>query len=172
MSACTHSWSMADIRSGYLVVEGCYHCGARSSFFSVEPVPPVDEYKEGDHRWEFLGGYQAVSFNLHCATCGQKVDLSDMVALKLSTCDDPECRVGSLARELGRGASIYVALCADSTHASGHCVSDEGVQALTEYFNQRLRPGRKKIVVVPCSMCSDIDVCRGIVIADVGLTEF
>ena len=65
-----------------------------------------------------------------------------------------------------------MALCVDSTHEGRPCVSDEGVAALTEYFNQRLRAGRKRIVVVPCKICDDIDLCRGIVIADTGLTEF
>ena len=75
MSTCDHSWSMTDVRNGYLVVEGCYHCGARSSFFSTEPVVPVDEYREGPHFWEHLAGYQAVTFNLHCDSCGETVDL-------------------------------------------------------------------------------------------------
>jgi hypothetical protein len=90
----------------------------------------------------------------------------------LSTCTDPRCAVGRLALELGKKVSIYVALCAESTHESGACVSDAGVSALNEYFNQRLRSGRRKIVVVPCKMCDRIDRCRGIVIADTGLTEF
>jgi len=172
MNACAHHWKMVDVRSGYLVVEGCYHCGARASFFSDEVGVPVDEYKEGAHFWEYLSSAQAVSFNLQCTDCGRTVDLSDMAGLKLSTCEDPECGVGRLSRELGRKGSVYVALCLDSRHEGGRCVSDEGVAALTEYFNQRLRPGRKKFVVVPCKMCNDIDLCRGIVIADTGLTEF
>jgi len=171
MSTCDHRWSMTDIRSGYLVVEGCYHCGARSSFFSTEPVAPVDEYREGDHFWEYRGSYQAVSFNLVCEKCGQKVDLSDMAGLMLSTCTDPQCTVGALAASQPPGTTIYVALCYDSSHASGHCVSDAGITALNEYFNQRLRSGRRRIVVVPCSMCDDLDRCRGIVLADTGLTE-
>ena len=172
MSTCAHTWSMTDIRSGYLVMEGCYHCGARSSFFSLEPVVPIDEYREGEHFWEHLGGYQAVTFNLRCDTCGEFVDLHDMTGLMLSTCTDPHCDVGRLALELGKKVSIYVALCADSSHTSGACVSDAGVLALSEYFNQRLRSGRRKIVVVPCKMCDRIDRCEGIVIADAGLTEF
>ena len=172
MSACTHRWSMADIRSGYLVVEGCYHCGARSSFFSTEPVAPVDEYREGPHFWEYLGSSQAVNFNLHCQECGLTVDLSDMMGLMLSTCRDESCQVGRLAQKLGKKTSIYVALCADSSHSSGRCVSDEGVAALTEYFNQHVRSGRRKIAVVPCKMCDRIDRCQGIVIADTGLTDF
>ena len=172
MTACAHSWSMTDVSSGYLVVEGCYHCGARSSFFSTEPVVPVDEYREGPHFWEHLAGYQAVTFNLRCGDCGQTVDLSDMMGIMLSTCEDPRCEVGRLSLELGKKTSIYVALCADSSHAAGTCVSDAGVKALTEYFNQRLRSGRRKIVVVPCKMCDGIDRCAGIVIADTGLTDF
>ena len=171
MSACAHRWAMTDIRSGYLVVEGCYHCGARSSFFSTEPVAPIDEYREGSHFWEHLAGYQAVTFNLRCEACGQRVDLGDMMGLMLSTCEDGRCEIGRMALELGKSTSIYVALCADSTHASDRCVSDEGIAALNEYFNQRLRSRRKKILVVPCRMCSSVDRCRGYVIADTGLTD-
>ncbi len=172
MSTCAHSWSMTDVRSGYLVVEGCYHCGARSSFFSLEPTVPIDEYRDGPHFWEHLAGYQAVTFNLRCDSCGEAVDLHDVMGLMLSTCEDPGCDVGRLALELGKKASIYVALCADSSHTSGACVSDAGIQALEQYFNQRLRSGRRKIVVVPCKMCDRIDRCEGIVIADTGLTDF
>jgi hypothetical protein len=171
MSTCVHRWSMSDVRSGYLVVEGCYHCGARGSFFSTEPVAPMDEYKQGPHTWAYLSGHQAVTFNLRCDECGRVVDLSDMTGLMLSTCDDPACGVGRLAGELGKGASVYVALCADTSHLSGTCVSDEGVTALSEYFTQRLRSPNKRIVVVPCKLCNDLDQCPGIVIADAGLTD-
>jgi hypothetical protein len=172
MSTCGHRWSMTDICSGYLVVEGCPHCGGRSSFFSTAPVPPIDEYREGPHYWEYLGSFQAVRFNLTCDLCRHVVLLEDVMGLMLSTCDDPACQVGALARSAGRHTSVYVALCADTTHATGKCVSDEGIAALTEYFNQNLKGGRKRIVVVPCKMCSRVDNCKGIVIADAGLTEF
>jgi hypothetical protein len=171
MSTYAHRWSMVGIRSGHLVIEGCHHCGARSSFFSTEPVAPVEEYRQGDHYWHHLSSAQAVVFNLRDEDTGQVVDLGDMTGLMLSTCDDPGCAVGRLALEYGRGTSIYVAMCADSTHASGRCVSDAGIAALSEYFNQRLRSGRKRIVVVPCKLCSNVDCCRGIVIADTGLIE-
>jgi hypothetical protein len=171
MSTCEHHWSMTDIRSGYLVAEGCYHCGARSSFFSTEPVAPIDEYREGPHFWEYRGSSQAVTFNLKCDRCGDVVDLSDMTGLMLSLCDDPDCPVGAMARDLPKGTLIYVAMCSDSSHDSGACVSDAGVAALTEYFNQGLLSGRRRIVVVPCKMCSNLDCCRGIVLADTGLTD-
>ena len=171
MSACAHHWSMVDIRSGYLVVEGCYHCGARSSFFSEEPAAPMDEYREGPHIWEYLSDDQAVTFGLRCDKCGLNADLRGMTGLMMSTCEDPDCEVGRLALELGRSASVYVAMCGDTSHTSGPCVSDEGVAALTDYFNQGRRPGSRRIIVVPCNLRSDADCCRGIVIADAGLIE-
>ena len=171
MSTCSHTWSMANIQSGYLVVEGCYLCQARSSFFSTEPVPPVDDYQDGEHHWVHLGSSQAVKFDLSCQACGEVVSLKDMMALMLSTCRDQKCEVAQIAAQAGKGSWVYVALCADSTHASGRCVSDAGINALTEYFNANIKDPNKRIVVVPCSKCSSIDTCEGIVIADTGLTD-
>ncbi len=171
MSAGNHVWTMVNVRAGYLVVEGCSHCGARSSFFSTEPVPPIDEYREGDHFWAYMGSFQASKFDLRCDHCGDAADLSDMSALMLSTCTDPGCAVADLARDIGGGPRVYVALCGDNTHASGKCVSPDGVRALNEYFNQDVTDLERKVFVVPCKLCSNIDRCRGIVIADTGLTE-
>jgi hypothetical protein len=64
-----------------------------------------------------------------------------------------------------------VALCADSTHASGKCVSGAGLAALTEYFNRNIRHPGKKAIVVPCMKCRNIDTCEGIILADRGLTD-
>ena len=126
---------------------------------------------EGAHIWEYLSGDQAVSFGLRCDLCGATPDLSAMTALMMSLCEDPACEVGRLAARLGGQASVYVALCGDSTHESGHCVSDEGVAALEAYFNQGRRPGRRRIVVVPCRLRNHADWCRGVVISDAGLID-
>lgn len=171
MTNCSHEWSMTNIQSGYLVVEGCAKCRARSSFFSLEPRAPIEDYHEGEHFWTYLGSSQAVKFDLLCSTCGELVDLSDMMGLMLSTCEDSDCEVARIAAEAGKGTWVYVALCADSTHVSGKCVSAEGVKALAEYFNGQIKDPDKKIIVVPCSKCNSIDTCEGIVIADTGLTE-
>lgn len=171
MSTCSHEWSMVNLRHGYLVVEGCYKCKARSSFFSSEPTLPVDDYEDGEHHWIYLGSSQAVKFDLACDDCGEVVNLDDMMGLMLSTCRDPECEVARTAAGAGKGTWVYVALCADSTHASGKCVSDAGIETLTEYFNANIKDPHKSIIVVPCIKCKSIDTCEGIVIADVGLTD-
>jgi len=171
MGSCRHKWEMADIRYGYLVVEGCPKCGGRSSFFSEEPVAPVDEYREGDHFWIYLGSSQAVKFNLKCMKCERVVNLDDMMGLMMSTCNDPQCKVAQIGIKEGKGTIVYVALCADSSHTSGKCVSAKGIKALNEYFNQNIKASGKKIVIVPCDKCCNIDKCEGIVIADTGLTD-
>ena len=172
MSTCDHRWSLTDIRSGHLVAEGCHHCGARGTYFSAELAAPIEEYWDGPHHWQYLTSSQAVTFNLRCDICGEAVDLGDVAGLMMSLCEDPDCKIGRMALEAGRDTSIYVALCSDSTHeTNSDCVSETGIAALNEYFNQRLRSGRKRILVVPCKLCSNVDCCQGIVIADTGLVE-
>lgn len=171
MGSCIHKWEMADIRYGYLVVEGCTRCKARSSFFSTEVVAPKDEYQEGEHFWTYFGSSQAVKFNFKCTKCGKTTKLDDMVGLMMSTCEDPQCNVARIAKKEGKGTWVYVALCADSTHSSGKCVSEKSIEALNKYFNQNIKAPGKKILIVPCSQCCSVDRCRGIVLADTGLTE-
>jgi hypothetical protein len=162
---------MVNIRNGYWVVEGCHRCNARSSFFSEESRAPVDDHVEGDHVWTYLGSSQAVKFDLACARCDRIVELDDMMGLMLSTCKEPECGVARIAAEAGPGTWVYVALCADSTHGSGRCVSSAGIQALSEYFNAGIKRRNKRVIVVPCIECKSIDTCQGIIIADTGLME-
>lgn len=171
MSPHVHRWSMTDVRGGYLVFEGCHECGARSSFFTTEAVPPIDEYREGKHYWIYQGSFQATKFALTCDSCGARADLEDMTALMLSACTDLDCGVGELARRQGPNTWIYMALCRNSSHHSGICVSEGGIEALNQYFNQDVDPSERKVLVVPCRLCNHIDTCRGTVIADTGLTE-
>lgn len=167
---CTHRWEVADLRNGYLVVEGCFHCGGRLSFFSAEPVPPVDEYREGEHFWAYMGGYQASRFNLACRKCDEKRELSEVMALMMCMACDPECEVAKLMKREAGKVWAYVALCANTSHEK-HCVPQEQVEALTEYYNQSRSPGGKRIVVLPCQMRKSADKCHGIILADTGLTE-
>jgi hypothetical protein len=163
---------MANIRGGYLVVEGCFHCRHRTSFFSEEPVPPQDDYREGDHFWSYLGSSQASKFDLKCELCSQEVELKDVMALMLCMRCDPDCGVYKTGpNERSNKTWVYVALCANTSHASRKCVSRAGIKALNEYFNHGLEDPAKKIIVVSCDSRRQVDTCEGIVLADVGLTE-
>ena len=170
--ACSHKWAMTNIRSGYLVIEGCFHCRNRISFFSEEPVPPIDDYQEGDHFWSHLGDYQASQFDLKCEKCSKEVPLKEVMATMLCLECNPECGVFAVgSKDRDQKTWVYVALCANTSHVSGKCVTEEGIRALNEYFNYGLQDPLKKIVVVPCVLRKSVDTCHGIVLADVGLTE-
>jgi hypothetical protein len=170
---CSHHWTIVNHRGGFLVVEGCFHCRSRISFFSEEPVPPVDDYREGDHFWSHLGNFQASKFDLRCEKCGAEVKLRDVTALMLCMKCNPDCGVYKAgAGSENRKAWVYTALCANTSHATGACVSAEGIEALNEYFNQGLHDPSKKILIVPCRLRPDVDTCEGVVLADVGLTDF
>jgi hypothetical protein len=171
-SPCRHKWVMTNMRGGYLVIEGCFHCRNRISFFSEEPVPPVDDYQEGAHFWSHLGSYQASKFDLACEKCLIGISLSDVMATMLCMRCNPECGVFKAgAKERDRTTWVYVALCANTSHASGKCVPEKGIRALNEYFNYGLQDPLKKILVVPCTLRKSVDTCQGVVLADVGLTE-
>ena len=167
MGSCNHEWSICNVRHGYFVEEGCFECGARLSFFSAEPVPPIDKYREGRHYWAYLGSFQTVKFDLKCRACGRIVDLNDVNGLMLSECTDRDCQVGALVRQQGPDSLVYVALCPNTSHPTGKCVSSEGIEALNQYFNARLAPVGRKVTIVPCKLCNSIDKCRGTSIVDV-----
>jgi hypothetical protein len=171
-AACRHKWAMTNVRSGYLVIEGCFHCRQRTSFFSEEPVPPIDDYREGDHFWTHLGDFQASKFDLKCRTCGRVVALKDVMAVMLCLRCDPACGVYKAGSDVGESKTwVYVALCANTSHVARTCVTDKGLRALSEYYNAGLRDPAKKIFVVPCRLRRSVDTCQGVVLADVGLTE-
>ena len=92
-TACRHRWTMTNIRSGYLVVEGCFHCKNRISFFSQEPVAPIDDYHEGEHYWSHLAHYQASQFDLKCEKCSAEMPLKEVMALMLCMRCNPDCGV-------------------------------------------------------------------------------
>ena len=171
-TACHHQWAMTNLRSGYLVIEGCFHCRNRISFFSQEPVSPIDDYHEGEHYWSHLAHYQASQFDLKCEKCFAEMRLKDVMALMLCMKCNPECGVYAAgAQEPGQKTWVYAALCADTSHSIKRCIPSESIRALNEYFNQGIKDPAKKIVVVPCSLRKSVDTCQGIVLADFGLTD-
>ena len=168
---CQHRWAMTNIRTGYLVVEGCWHCGQRKSLFSEESVPPLEDYREGDHFWRYLGSSQSSKFDLRCEKCSREVRLKDVMALMLCTRCDRRCGLYKLASPQGRDQSwVYAALCCDTSHMFGKCITKPGIKALNQYFNRGSRKKPDK-VVVSCDLRRNVNTCEGIVLADVGLTE-
>jgi hypothetical protein len=169
---CRHEWMPLNLLSGYLVFEGCSHCGARRSFFTLEDRHQMDSYKRGEHKWNFLGSSQAVKFDLKCSKCGKMVKIDKTMALMLCTECMEECEAGKRAKHAGgENTWVYLALCSDSSHLSKDCIPPEETQALTEYFNGRIRTPGKKILILPCTMRPGINTCQGEVLADAGMKD-
>ncbi len=169
---CQHEWVIANLRNGYLVTEGCTHCGRRTSFFTLEDRHHMDSYIDGDHRWRFLGSAQAVKFDLECKKCAEVVNLDKVMGLMLCLGCKEDCMANLTGKELGgEEAWVYLGLCADSSHVSGECVGSEATETLTEYFNSRIKTPGKSVIFAPCSLRGNIDTCQGEIIADLGLKD-
>jgi hypothetical protein len=171
-TTCHHEWLPVNLLAGYLVTEGCSHCGARMSFFTLDDRHERDSYKKGEHKWNFLGSSQAIRFDLKCPKCGREVKLAKTMALMLCTECMAECEAGKLARHNpGENVWVYMALCHDPSHLIRECVGPEETETLTEYFNHKIRTPGKRIVIVPCTMRPSINTCQGEVLTDIGLKE-
>ena len=171
-SVCKHQWKTINVKSGYLVTEGCPHCAGRRSFFTLDDRNHMDTYVEGKHRWRFLGSSQAVKFDLECEKCGEVVNLSKMMALLLCIQCMEDCEAGKMARLEGdEKVWVYLALCGDPNHVSGECVGERECEVLTEYFNSRISTPGKRILIVPCKLRPSIDLCQGEILTDVGMKE-
>ncbi len=169
---CRHEWSIINLRSGYLVTEGCAHCGGRTSFFALEDRHHMDSYVDGDHIWKFLGSSQAVKFDLKCNKCGKEVILEKTQALAMCVNCRDDCKAAAKGEGQGdENTWVYLALCVLSTHEYGECVPGEETRALTEYFNSKIKTPGKKIIFVPCILRDNIDFCQAEIIADVGMKD-
>ncbi len=167
---CQHQWKIIDIRNGYLVTEGDMRTGERANFFTLEDRHHMDTYVEGDHIWRFLGSSQSVKFDLQCEKCGDVVKLDTVVALAMCIDCKVECKA-ALKGKVQEGTWVYLALCNETLHQKGECVPDGETQALTEYFNSRIRTPGKKVLFVPCILRDSIDLCQAEIIADVGMKD-
>lgn len=170
---CRHAWEIINLRNGYLVTEGCTHCGRRANFFTLEDRNHMDSYVEGKHIWGFLGSSQAVKFDFKCTLCGKEIKLDKVMALM--ACLD--CKEDCLAPKKGREKSgdedswVYLALCPDPGHENEECIGSEEIKALNSYFNSRIKTPGKRITIIPCLYRGKIDTCQGEIIADVGMKD-
>ncbi|MFH1677124.1 MAG: hypothetical protein ABIC40_08875 [bacterium] len=169
---CRHKWSVVNARNGFLVSEGCTHCGAKVSYFTLQDKYQTDPYADGVHRWRFLGSSQSVKFDLKCSKCGKIEHLDKIVGLLFCTECREDCNAAKIKALTGNENTwVYLALCSDSSHRKGTCIGEEEIKAVTEYFNGNIRTIGKKIIFLPCSERKSIEVCEGEIIADVGMKE-
>jgi len=157
---------MTDTVYGFLVTEKCFHCEMISTEFSLDPKPPLEEYREGEHFWNLMESAQTIRYNLKCRSCGRVVELKELLGLMLCTGCDPACQVDVLRKRLEpQRAWVYVAFgfLPEKKHPQ---LPDEKIALLEEYINQRRKSKTSSIRIVPGRLVSRIQNCYGEVIKD------
>ena len=165
---CRHTWKMANLRDGFIVTEKCYHCSRSRVFFSYEDVPPKDEYKEGDHYWNYAGSAQSVKFDMECKDCEDIVSFEELMGLMHCVGCDPACHLNILS-QICEGQNIWVYAALSYQLGQEIDLPVEKLDVLTSHFTSRLRTPGKKILVVPGSLRRSPDTCRGEMLKDVGM---
>ena len=169
--ACRHTWSMADVRYGFVVTEKCFHCKDERSYFVEEHIPPKEEYREDEHFWDYLGSSQTVRFNLECDKCGERVDLSELLGLMTCSGCIADCNFNMIARICeSQKTWVYGALLSKREDAEKPETAEK-LAVLSGYFSDRMRTPGKKILVLPGWLVKDFDVCRCTVLEDVGMFQ-
>jgi hypothetical protein len=169
--ACRHSWKMTDVRYGFVVTEKCYHCRDERRYFSEEHTPPKEEYRDGEHFWDYLGSSQSVKFNLKCEKCGEKVVLDELLGLMTCSGCITDCDFNMIAgicegqRIWVYGALLYRCEDARKPETAGK------LAVLSQYFNDRIQTPGKKILVLPDWLVKDFDQCRCTVLEDIGMFQ-
>ena len=172
VDAPVYRYVMTNVRPGYIIVEHEIFSRRMRSFFSDEPAPPVEEYREGKEVWKFSAMAQSFQFDLRDRESGDIVRFNDLLGLVPHT----GCRPDSDVHRIGRLAEdqriwVYVAI----THQplddvqAGDLVTRLG--ALNCYFNERLQTPNKKILILPDCFGLYNEFSQGQILADFGLTS-
>ncbi len=167
---CTHEWKMVNVQSGFIVTEKCINTGEYLDYFSLEDVPPRQEYKDGDNYWIVLGADQSIHFELECKLCLKKVKFENLMGIMQCNFCTPECHLNNLTR-VARENKIFVygALCFQTKPNVVEYLSFEQLSALNKLYNSRLHSKDKKILIVSSSLRMLPKTCKGDVFKDVGL---
>ncbi|HVP56776.1 MAG TPA: hypothetical protein VMU02_01665 [bacterium] len=167
---CNHSWTMTDVKYGFIVTEKCYHCNLVRTYFTFEEAPPKEEYKEGAHYWNYEGSAQSIKFNMRCGQCSKVVTFEDLMGLMQCMACDEACHVNIIS-QICEAQNIWVY--AGLAYKSGKEIDlpAEKLDVLTTYFTSRLRTPGKKILVLPGSLRKNPETCRGEILKDVGMVS-
>ncbi len=166
-----HRYEMINIQPGYIVVEHEVRSGAMRSYFSADPVPPIDDYREGSLTWKYSGVVQSFHFDLRDRATGTVTPFDDLMGLVpyvACRADSDIYRLGELAQE--QKIWIYVAL---SHHAldTGHLGRWlDKLRILNRYFSERLGTPNKKVLILPDYFGLRSEFDHGQIMADIGLT--
>jgi hypothetical protein len=163
---------MVNVRPGHVVVEHDLLSRAVRSYFSDEPVPPVEEYREGKRIWQYAGTAQSFQFDVRDQQSGEIIPFRELLGLLYYGCCKEESdiyRIGDLAHE--NKISIYIAVTYESPDGARSEMSTEKLRVLNTLFNERLHTPNKKILILPDLFDLYKTISYGEIMIDFGLTS-
>jgi hypothetical protein len=164
-------YELADIQPGYVIIEREMYSKAARSYFSAEPVPPKEPYREGSQVWSFWDTAQSFRFAVRDNTTGEVVRFDELLGLMYYACCDANSdlyRIGELAHD--NKISIYVAITYEAPDGSRLNIALDKLAILNRAFNERLRTAGKKILILPDYFGLYKEVSYGQIMLDFGLT--
>ena len=167
----TPRYELADVQPGYVIIEREMYSKAARSYFSAEPVPPKEPYREGSQVWSFWEMAQSFRFSVRDNETGQVVKFDELLGLLYYACCDHDSdlyRIGELAHE--SKISIYVAITYEAPDGSRLNIALEKLAILNRAFNDRLRTAGKKILILPDYFGLYKEMSYGQIMLDFGLT--
>lgn len=167
----TYRHEMVNIRPGYVIVERDLFSSAVRSYFSAEPVPPKEEYREGNRIWKYSGMAQSFQFDVRNNATGEIVKFRELLGLLYygSAPEDSDIhRIGEIAHE--NRISTYVAITFEAADGSRVDLSPEKIRILNHVFNERIKTRDKKILILPDLFNLYRAVSYGEIMIDFGLT--
>jgi hypothetical protein len=167
----TPRYELADVQPGYVIIEREMYSKAARSYFSAEPVPPKEPYREGSQVWSFWEMAQSFRFSVRDNRTGEVVRFDELLGLLYYACADPDCdlyRIGELA--LANKIFVYVAITYEAPDGSRLNISLDKLAILNRAFNERLRTPDKKILILPDYFGLYKELSYGQIMLDFGLT--
>jgi hypothetical protein len=165
-------YQMVNVRPGHVVVEHDLLSRAVRSYFSDEPVPPVEEYREGNRIWQYAGTAQSFQFDVKDQQTGEIIPFREMLGLLYYGCckaDSDIYKIGELAHE--NRISVYVAVTYEAPDGSRNNLAGEKIRVLNKLFNERLHTPDKKILILPDLFDLYKTMSYGEIMIDFGLTS-
>jgi len=164
-------YELADVQPGYVIIEREMYTKAARSYFSAEPVPPKEPYREGSQVWAFWEMAQSFRFSVRDNQTAKVVKFDEVLGLLYYACCDRDSdlyRIGELAHE--SNISIYVAVAYEAPDGSRLDIAIEKLAILNRAFNERLRSKGKKILILPDYFGLYKKLSYGQIMLDFGLT--
>lgn len=164
-------YEMVNVRTGYIVVEHELKSKAMRCWFSAEPSPPVEEYREGASIWKFSATAQSFRFDILERETGEVTPFDELLGLVFwGSCrrDGDVWRIGELAQE--NRISLYIAVTFEAAGGKRIDLGANKLGILNRYYNERLSDPTKKILILPDTFDLYREFSYGQVMVDLGLT--